>query len=51
MEDAQGPEVLKHKSHNKVWSDEDKYELVAQVLAGRPREAVALEAGSLSRID
>ncbi len=31
MEEACGPEVLHHKSQNKVWTVEEKYELVAKV--------------------
>ena len=34
MEEACGPEVLHHKSQNKVWTAEEKYELVARVLVG-----------------
>ena len=45
LEDAQGTEVLKHKNFNKVWSAEDKLELVQRVLAGNPRKSVALNAG------
>ena len=45
MVDAQGPEVLKHKTFNKVWTPDEKYELVAQVIAGVPRKQVALKAG------
>ncbi len=43
--DANGPEVLKHQGHNKNWTPESRYELVAQVLAGRSNEEVAVEAG------
>ena len=45
IEDAQGPEALKHKSQNKVWSVEEKYELVSQVLAGNSNKSVAFNAG------
>ena len=31
MEETCGPEVLHHKSQNKVWTVEEKYELVAKV--------------------
>ena len=34
MEDSCGPEALRHKSQNKEWTAEQRYELVAQVLAG-----------------
>ena len=45
MEDAQGPEVLNHKSTNKIWIPEEKLELVHQVLAGKSIKSVALNAG------
>ena len=40
-----GPEALKHKNHNKEWTAEEKYELVAQVLAGKSNAEVALSNG------
>ena len=45
MVDSNGPEVLKHKVFNKVWSPEEKLELVSQVIAGKPRTDIALKAG------
>lgn len=45
IEDAQGPEALKHKSQNKVWSVEEKYALVSQVLAGNSIKSVAFNTG------
>ena len=45
MEEACGPEVLHHKSQNKVWTVEEKYELVAKVLAGKSNKATAIAAG------
>ena len=45
MEDSQGPEVLKHKDRNKVWTPDEKLSLVAQVLAGKSNQKVAIEAG------
>lgn len=45
MEESCGPEVLKHKNFNKVWTPEEKYELVAKVIAGNSRTDVALKAG------
>ena len=44
-EDNGGPDVLKHKSFNKTWTPEEKYELVAKVIAGASRTDVALKAG------
>ncbi len=43
--DLHGPEVLKHKVFNKVWTPEEKLELVSKVIAGTPRTKVAIEAG------
>ena len=43
--DLHGPEVLKHKVFNKVWTQEEKLELVLKVIAGIPRRKVAKEAG------
>ena len=34
MEDSCGPEALQHKNQNKEWTAEQRYELVARVLAG-----------------
>jgi len=45
IEDAQGPEALQHKNHNKRWTPEEKYELVSQVLVGNSNKSVALNAG------
>ena len=45
MEESCGPEVLKHKSFNRVWTPDEKYELVAKVIAGISRTDVALKAG------
>ena len=44
-EDASGPEVLKHKSSNKVWTPEERLELVMQVIAGKSNKSVAIENG------
>lgn len=43
--DACGPEALRHKSQNKVWTAEERYELVAQVIAGKSCKSVAFKAG------
>ena len=45
LEEANGPEVLKHKAFNKVWNPEEKLNLVAQVIAGKSYKAVAFENG------
>ena len=45
LEIAQGPEALKHKSQNKTWTADEKYELVAKVLAGASISATAISAG------
>lgn len=43
--DIHGIEVLKHKTENKVWSAEEKYDLVAKVMAGNSISSIAIEAG------
>ena len=45
LEDANGPEVLRHKSSNKAWTPEERLELVMQVMAGKSIKSVALENG------
>ena len=45
MEDSCGPEALQHKNQNKEWTAEQRYELVAQVLAGRSVKETAFSAG------
>ena len=45
LEESNGPEALKHQSRNKNWTPESRYELVAQVLAGKSMMSVAVEAG------
>ena len=45
QEDARGPGILQHKNQNKAWSAEEKYEFVAQVLAGKSFKEVAISAG------
>ena len=45
IEEACGPDALRHKNHNKAWTTEQRYELVAQVLAGHSNKEVALSNG------
>ena len=45
MVDTCGPESLKHKKQNKKWSAEEKFELVAEILAGNSYGEVALSNG------
>lgn len=45
IEEACGPDALRHKNHNKVWTPEERYELVARVLAGESNKSVAISAG------
>ena len=47
LEKACGAEVLRHKKQNKVWTAEEKYELVAKVLAGASCMETAIAAGIL----
>ena len=48
MEDANGPEVLKHKSCNKVWTQKEKLNLITQVIADKSYKSVAIENGIYS---
>lgn len=45
MEEANDSDVLKHKDFNKIWSPEEKLELVFQVFAGNPFQVTAIKAG------
>ena len=45
MEEHCGPEVLKHKSQNKNWTPQERYELVAKVIAGQSIKETAFRAG------
>ena len=49
LEKACGTEVLRHKKQNKVWTAEEKYELVAKVLAGASCTETAIAAGIETR--
>jgi transposase-like protein len=45
IEDACGTDALKHKNTNKVWTPEERYALVARVMAGKSIKSVAISAG------
>lgn len=45
IEDKCGPEALRHKNQRKTWSAEEKYELVAKVLASASNKETAISAG------
>ena len=45
VEESCGPDALKHKGHNKEWTPEERYALVARVLAGESNKTVALLSG------
>ena len=45
MENSCGPESLQHKNQNKEWTADQRYELVAQILAGRSVKETAFSAG------
>ena len=45
IEESCGPEALRHKKKNRVWTPEERYALVAQVLAGESCYSVAIPAG------
>ena len=45
IEEAQGPDALRHKSVNKDWTPEERLVLVSKVIAGESIKSVALNAG------
>ena len=45
IEDACGPDALKHNNKNKDWTPEKRYALVARVLAGESIQSVAFSEG------
>ncbi len=45
IEEALGPEALKHQNHNKEWTPEEKLELISRVLAGEANQTVAVSVG------
>lgn len=45
IEEANGPEALQHKNFNRVWTPEQKLELVSQVIAGNSIQETAFSAG------
>ena len=45
IEESCGPEALQHKNQNKNWTPEERYALVARVLAGGSYKTVAFSAG------
>ena len=45
LEKTCGLEALQHKNQNKVWTAEEKYELVAKVLAGASKMETAISEG------
>ena len=42
LEEASGPEVLKHKNSNRIWTPETRLEVVMQVLSGKSAKSAAL---------
>ena len=45
IEESCGPESLKNKVQNKIWTTEEKYNLVAQILSGNSVRSIAVKAG------
>ena len=45
IEESCGPEALRHKDQSKEWTAEERYALVAKVLAGASYREIALTAG------
>ena len=50
LEKSCGPEALRHKKQNRIWTAAEKYELVAKVLAGASYTETAIAAGIGSRL-
>ena len=45
IENSQGPDALRHKGQNRIWTPEDKLELISQVFSGKSYKSVAFETG------
>lgn len=45
IEEAVGPDALRHKGMDKIWTPEEKLSLVSQVIAGKSNMSVAISAG------
>ena len=45
IEDECGPAALRHQNRNKLWTAEERFELVAQILAGKSITQVAISNG------
>ena len=45
IEESCGPDALRHNNHNKTWTPEDRYALVARVLSGESNKTVAISSG------
>ena len=45
LQEAQGPDALRHNHQNKIWTPETKLELVSHVIAGRSYSEVAIANG------
>ena len=45
MEEANNPDILRHKGQNKDWRPEERLELVSKVIAGASVTSVAIDAG------
>ena len=45
VEESCGPDALRHKEHKKEWTPEERYALVARVLAGESIRGVAFSEG------
>ena len=45
IEDANGPEALHHKNSCRNWTPEERYELVARMIAGESNLSAAVDAG------
>ena len=45
IDEACGPDALRHNNQNKEWTPEERYALVAKIIAGESIKSVAISAG------
>lgn len=50
IEESCGISALQHQNHNKVWSPEEKLELIARVTSGQSYTSVAINSGILYQL-
>lgn len=50
MEASQGPEVLRYKGVNEIWTPEEKIDFILKVSASRSHRSVAIEAMGINNV-